>query len=133
MVDLSVKFDETLLLNLGERLATYRQLWNFYDNCEAEALVHQTVSLAAKRLASGGSPFSFRGDNATLPKRRCGTDNASAYTRLVSDGMFREDTVAAVGVDVPDDVTIDGHGNVPVIYPTMLLLTRLAEYFRKLG
>ena len=121
-----------LLLRLRDLILQKGNLCSFYGNTEAEVLIGQTVIAAAGRADDGGEPFSFLGDNALRGLQRCGTDNAAAYARLLADEMFQQETRPASALaTIPDGVTIDGDGRVPVVFPTDALLEKLAVYFEE--
>ncbi len=102
-----------ILRRLRDCILQQGNLCGFYETAEAEAMIGQTIIASASRVDVGGEPYSVRGHSVARGLRRCGPDNASAYARLLTDGMFCEGTRA----------------DAVVIFPTPALLEKLSVYF----
>lgn len=118
-----------LLKTLRDRiLDSSASLGHFYDNCEAEEMVGQTIIAACKHVEEYakeyGGPFSFKG-------RIDPGDNGAAYRRLIDDGMFVESFLHRTTFgELPTGIEPNAAGYVTVIFPTPMLLQKLATHFR---
>jgi hypothetical protein len=82
---------------------------------EAEMMVAQTIHAAKLNFDEHGKPFSFRGDGVFGRGGGGLVDNGTAYSWLVGEGWFEEDT----------------HDGKPVIYMTEKLIERLDAHCAK--
>jgi hypothetical protein len=125
-----MQLNRDLLQTLKARiLASPGSLCNFYGNCEAEVMVSQTIIAACKHLEQYGEPFSFRSPRVFSASRMGVIDNGSAYRCLVEDRMFDEKIRHQTAFrELPEGVT-EPNGEVTIIFPTPMLLQRLATHF----
>ena len=109
--------DITDLQELAGKIKDHWDLCGFMGNCEREVMVAQTIHGAVLNLKKGCGCFSIRDDNCLVERQPCGTDNASAYRYLISNGYFEE---AERIVDKKKIVAI---------FPTRKLLDKLRVFF----
>ena len=80
------------------------QQWHligFYNKCEAEVMVAQTIFAANVNYKKHGEAYSIKGNVYST------SGNTEAYNMLVNDGMFVEEKRQGKTVIFPTDALID--------------------------
>lgn len=111
----SVKANIEDIKRLKELIKDNWSLCNFYDNCESEMMVAQTIHASVTNFESKGEAYSIEGKGIRSRHGNGIVDNGSAYSKLLSDGMFINEE----------------RGSVTVIFPTQALIDKLDEYFTR--
>ncbi len=108
---------EVSVVDLADKLTSHSSMMaSWLQNCEAEVMVDQTIRACKLNLEKRGEAFSIRGNVFSYGG---GTNNASAYRRLLREGYFTE-----------EERDIDGETKT-VIFPTRKLLLAVAHHLEK--
>lgn len=86
--------NESDIKDLKSLAKKIKDSWSFMDsyfqNAECEAICVQTLQASVKNYKTHGRAFSFEGDGVRDGRRVDGTDNASAFDRLIREGFIVE-------------------------------------------